>query len=335
MILITGGAGYIGSHTCAVLAQANESFIILDNFSNTSHRAVSRLTSLLGEKPLCIEGDVRDTGLLDSLFKNHAITDVIHFAGSKYVGESIAKPLMYYDNNLPGLLSLLRAMEKAKVWNLVFSSSAGVYGSPKQNPVKEDFPMAPMSPYGHTKAMSEQILIDLKHQNPLWHFAALRYFNPIGAHESGKIGEEALGIPNNLLPYVTKVAIKELPHLNIFGGDYATPDGTPVRDYLHVMDLAEGHVSALRHIREHGSDMLTVNFGAGHGMSVLEIVASFEKVIGVSIPYKIMPRREGDSPECWADTQKAAQLLNWKAKRGLDQMLADAWQWQCNMNQGA
>lgn len=328
MILITGGAGYIGSHTCAALAQSNESFIILDNFSNSSYQSIERLAKLLGGKPLLVEGDVRDTKLLDKLFKTHSITDVIHFAASKYVSESIAKPLHYYDNNVSGLLGLLDAMDTANIRNLVFSSSAGVYGSPELNPVKESFPMHPISPYGHTKAMGEQILIDLKHQNPQWRFAALRYFNPIGAHESGMIGEEAMGIPNNLLPYITKVAIKELPDLNIFGADYPTVDGTPVRDYLHVMDLAEGHVKALQHIRQRDSEILTVNFGAGHGVSVLEIVQAFENVTGISIPYKMMPRRAGDPPECWAKIDLANALLDWKPKRGLEQMLSSAWEWQ-------
>lgn len=334
MILVTGGAGYIGSHTCAALAQANESFMIIDNFSNSTYRSLDRLGKLLGDKPLCIEGDVRDGELLLSLFRNYPITDVIHFAASKYVGESIAKPQEYYDNNMVGLLSLLNVMKETKVKNLVFSSSAGVYGNPQHNPVTEQTPMRPISPYGHTKAMGEQILIDLEHQDPSWRFAALRYFNPIGAHESGLLGEEALGVPNNLMPYITKVAAKELPYLQVFGDDYPTVDGSAVRDYLHVMDLAQGHVEALQYIRTHNDGLLTLNFGAGHGVSVLEIIHAFEKVTDIEIPYKITPRREGDSPECWADTALAAKVLNWKSQHNLEQMLSDAWRWQCQMKKG-
>lgn len=329
MILVTGGAGYLGTHTCAALSKVGKPFLILDNFSNSSPSAIDRLEKVCGTRPTYVRGDVRDSKLLTQIFQDYSISAVIHFAASKYVGESVAKPLLYYDNNINGLVTLLQVMQAANVHKLVFSSSSGVYGNPTITPVMEDTAMCPISPYGHTKAIGEQILRDLVHIHPDWKVACLRYFNPIGAHESGLLGEEAFGVPNTLLPYMTRVAAGELSHLNIFGGDYPTIDGTPVRDYLHVMDLAEGHVKALDYLPQHDASMFVLNLGAGKGCSVLEMVSAFERVSHIKIPYEIVPRRFGDAAACWADSSKANAMLGWHTKRDLNQMIEDAWRWQC------
>ena len=288
---------------------------------------LDRLATLCGRRPAFVEGDVRDAALLDRVFASHPITAVIHFAALKAVGESVQKPLAYYDNNVGGTLELLEAMRRAGVRTLVFSSSATVYGDPASVPIREDFPLSATNPYGWTKLMMEQMLADLLKAEPDWRIARLRYFNPVGAHESGLIGEDPSGIPNNLLPFVAQVAVGQRPQLQVFGGDWPTPDGTGVRDYIHVMDLAEGHVAALEHLAR-GPGMLTVNLGTGRGVSVLEMVKAFEAASGRPVPYRIVPRRAGDIAECWADPTLAAELLGWRSRRGLEAMCADAWRWQ-------
>ena len=328
MILVTGGAGFIGSHTCAALAAQGLPYVILDNFSNSKPSVLDRLARITGEKPLCIEGDVRDGALLARVLREHAITAVIHFAGLKAVGESVREPLRYYDTNVSGTVTLLAAMRDADVRTLVFSSSATVYGDPAGSPIGEDAPLQPTNPYGQTKFMAEQILADLDRSEPgQWRLARLRYFNPVGAHESGLIGEDPQDIPNNLLPYVAQVAVGLREQLSVYGNDYPTPDGTGVRDYIHVCDLAEGHVAALRYLRSH-SGLLTVNLGTGRPVSVLEMVRAFERASGRTVPYRIVARRPGDVAQCWADPALAQQLLGWTAKLGLDQMCEDAWRWQ-------
>jgi len=327
MILVTGGTGYIGSHTCVALAQAGHDLLIVDNLCNSRADVVDRLEALCGKRPRFIEGDVRDAGLLDRLFSAHPIAAVIHFAGLKAVGESVEKPLLYYDNNVHGTLQLLAAMRRAKVKTLVFSSSATVYGEPASVPIREDFPRSASNPYGRSKLIVEDILADLHAAEPVWRIARLRYFNPVGAHESGLIGEDPQGIPNNLMPYVAQVAIGRREFLNIWGNDYPTPDGTGVRDYIHVVDLAEGHVAALNHLTRQAG-ILTVNLGTGRGYSVLDMVQAFEQASGRPIPYRIAPRRAGDIAQCWAEPGLALELLGWRAKRGLKEMCADAWRWQ-------
>jgi UDP-glucose 4-epimerase len=328
MILVTGGTGYIGSHTCVALAQADYNILILDNLSNSHADVVDRIQKLSGKQPCFIQGDVRDAALLDRIFAEHLISAVIHFAGLKAVGESVDKPLEYYDNNVHGTLRLLAAMRRANVKTFAFSSSATVYGDPSSVPIREDFPRSATNPYGRSKLFIEDILADLHRAEPDWRIARLRYFNPVGAHESGLIGEEPHGIPNNLMPFVTQVAVCKREFLNIWGNDYPTSDGTGVRDYIHVLDLAEGHVAALNYLGTHPSAFITVNLGTGQGYSVLEVVKAFEKASGHPIPYKIAPRRVGDIAQCWADPSLAHELLGWKATRGLDQMCADAWRWQ-------
>ncbi len=327
MILVTGGTGFIGSHTCVALAQAGHEFLILDNLSNSRADVLERLTPLCGKRPAFVEGDVRDAALLDRVFAGHRISAVIHFAALKAVGESVRQPLAYYDNNVGGTLQLLEAMRRAGVRTMVFSSSATVYGDPASVPIREDFPLTATNPYGWTKLMMEQMLADLVQAEPDWRIARLRYFNPVGAHESGRIGEDPSGVPNNLLPYVAQVAVGQRPELQVFGGDWPTVDGTGVRDYIHVMDLAEGHVAALARLaREPG--LLTVNLGTGRGISVLEMVRAFEAASGRPVPYRIAPRRAGDVAACWADPALAERLLGWRSKRDLAQMCADAWRWQ-------
>jgi UDP-glucose 4-epimerase len=326
-ILITGGTGFIGSHACVSLAQAGYQLVILDNLCNSRADVVDRLATLCGERPVFIQGDIRDAAILNSLFAAHPISAVMHFAGLKAVGESAEKPIDYYDNNVTGTLQLLSAMGIAGVRTLVFSSSATVYGAPTNVPIREDFHRSATNPYGRTKLVIEDILADLYQADPKWRIARLRYFNPVGAHESGLIGEAPQGLPNNLMPYVAQVAAGLREFLNVWGDDYPTIDGTGVRDYIHVCDLADGHVAALDYLnRVHG--LLTLNLGTGTGHSVLEIVKTFEKVSGRFIPYTIGPRRSGDVAKCWADTTLAHQLLNWKATRGLEQMCVDAWRWQ-------
>ena len=326
-ILLTGGAGYIGSHTFVALAQAGYLPVILDNFSN-SHRAVlERLRAITGEPALCEEGDVLDTARVEDVLRRHRIGAVIHFAGYKAVGESVAQPLKYYRNNLGGAVSLMQAMESAGCQTLVFSSSATVYGDAASVPISEDFPRSHTNPYGHTKLVIEDMLAAQRVAQPAWKMAVLRYFNPVGAHPSGLIGEDPAGIPNNLMPYITQVALGQRPCLQVFGSDYATPDGTGVRDYIHVCDLAEGHVAALRALLERGSS-LTVNLGTGRGHSVLEVVRAFEAASGRPVPYRLAPRRPGDVAQCYADPSLAQRTLGWRARRTLEEMCADAWRWQ-------
>ncbi len=332
-ILVTGGAGYIGSHTCVALIQAGYTPVVYDNLCNSSAESLARVERITGVRPVFIRADVRDGTALDAAFTQHSVNAVIHFAGLKAVGESVEKPLAYYDNNVGGTLTLLQAMQRAKVHNIIFSSSATVYGDPASVPIREDFPLSATNAYGRSKLMIEEILGDLYRAEPQWRIARLRYFNPVGAHESGLIGEDPRGIPNNLMPYVTQVAIGRLEKLRIFGGDWPTPDGTGVRDYIHVMDLAEGHVAALRYLLDNRG-MFTVNLGTGQGYSVLQMVQSFGRSIGRALPYEIVARRPGDIAECWADPTAAQQLLGWKASRGLDAICADAWRWQQGNPQG-
>ena len=328
MILVTGGAGYIGSHMCVALAQANEPYLVLDNFSNSRPSVLERIGRITGRAPDHVQGDIGDASLLDQLFARHKITAVIHFAALKAVGESVREPLRYYDNNVAGTVTLLQAMQKAGVRQLVFSSSATVYGDPASLPIREDFPLSATNPYGWSKLMMEQMLADLDASEPgQWRIARLRYFNPVGAHESGLIGEDPQGVPNNLLPYVAQVASGQREFLNVWGDDYPTPDGTGQRDYIHVCDLAEGHVAALRYLREHPG-LLTVNLGTGRPVSVLEMVRGFEAASGRPVGYQIGPRRPGDVAACWADATLAESLLGWRARRDVAAMCQDAWRWQ-------
>ncbi|HKX95342.1 MAG TPA: UDP-glucose 4-epimerase GalE [Methylibium sp.] len=327
MILVTGGTGFIGSHTCVALAQAGHDFLILDNLSNSRADVLDRLAPLCGRRPAFVHGDVRDAALLERVFAEHQISAVIHFAALKAVGESVAMPLAYYDNNVGGTLKLLDAMRHAGVRTMVFSSSATVYGDPASVPIREDFPLTATNPYGWTKLMMERMLADLASAEPDWRIARLRYFNPVGAHESGRIGEDPSGTPNNLMPYVAQVATGQRAELQVFGGDWPTHDGTGVRDYIHVMDLAEGHVAALGHL-ERQPGLLTVNLGTGCGVSVLDLVRAFEQASGRAVPYRIVGRRAGDVAACWADPALAERALGWRTKRDLAQMCADAWRWQ-------
>lgn len=326
-ILVTGGAGFIGSHTCVALAAAGYVPVVLDNLGNSDVRVIERLGRIIGTAPRFIEGDVRDRALLDRIFHEQAIAGVIHFAGLKAVGDSVADPITYYDNNVHGSFVLAAAMQAAGVKTFVFSSSATVYGDPERSPIPEDAPRRPANPYGRSKLMVEEALADLQHANPDWRVALLRYFNPVGAHESGLIGEHPQGKPNNLMPFVCQVAVGLRDKLSVHGGDYPTPDGTGVRDYVHVMDLAEGHVAALRHA-EKQPGLVTLNLGTGQGASVLEVVKSFERASGRTIAYEIGPRRPGDVPAYWGDPTLAEATLGWRAKRSLDQMCADSWRWQ-------
>ncbi len=327
MILVTGGTGYIGSHAVVELLAAGKDVLILDNLANSSRKVLERIAAISGRAPLFCEGDIRDADLLRGLFAGHRIEAVIHFAGLKAVGESVEKPLSYYDNNVTGTLELLRAMGEAGVRRLVFSSSATVYGDPQSVPIREDFPLRATNPYGRSKLMVEEILRDLQHAEADWQIAILRYFNPVGAHESGLIGENPNGIPNNLMPFVAQVAAGKRPQLAVFGNDYPTPDGTGVRDYIHVVDLAQGHLAALDALARSGRS-LTVNLGTGQGYSVLDMVRAFEAASGRPVPYRIVARRPGDIATCYADPAQAEQLLGWKARRGIAEMCADGWRWQ-------
>jgi UDP-glucose 4-epimerase len=327
-VLVTGGAGYIGSHTALQLLEAGTNVIVLDNLSNSSAESLKRVARLCGRAPLLIEGDVRDRGLLRSVFAQHPVQAVLHFAGLKAVGESVEQPLRYYDNNVHGSQVLLEAMAEAGVFHVVFSSSATVYGAPKVMPISESFPVGEITnPYGRTKWVVEEMLRDLCRSDPRWRVAILRYFNPVGAHISGDIGEDPNGIPNNLLPYITQVAVGKLKQLAVFGDDYETPDGTGVRDYIHVVDLATGHLKALEAIQNKVGAHVW-NLGTGRGHSVLELVHAFEQLIDRKLPYRIAPRRAGDIAVCYADPSKASEELGWQATRGLDEMLKDAWRWQ-------
>ena len=327
MILVTGGIGYIGSHTCVALMAAGHDVVVLDNLCNSEPGVLDRINAISGKTPVLVTGDVRDPALLADVFSRYAIQAVIHFAGLKAVGESVAKPLEYYDNNVNGTLQLLAAMRRAEVKTFVFSSSATVYGDPASVPIREDFPRSATNPYGRSKLIVEDILADIVTAESDWRIARLRYFNPVGAHPSGRIGENPSGIPNNLMPYVAQVATGQRPFLNVWGNDYPTPDGTGVRDYIHVIDLADGHVAALRYLDRQGG-LLTVNLGTGRGYSVLEMVRAFERASGRPIPYNVAPRRPGDIAQCWADPALAQQLLGWQAKHGIDEMCIDAWRWQ-------
>ena len=332
-VLVTGGAGYIGSHACVALTEAGYEVVILDNLCNSSVVVLQRLQEICGTAPAFVQGDVRDRECLDRIFQAHTITAVLHFAGLKAVGESVDKPLDYYDNNVVGSLVLLAAMHRAGVRNLVFSSSATVYGDPVTVPIREDFALGPTNPYGRTKQMVEDILADWQAANPDWSIGRLRYFNPVGAHPSGRIGEHPQGFPNNLMPFVAQVAVGQREKLFVFGNDYATPDGTGVRDYIHVMDLVEGHVVALDYIcRQRG--LHTINLGTGRGVSVLDMVAAFERASGQPVPYEIVARRPGDIAACWADPGLAQELLRWQASRSLQQMCEDAWRWQAGNPKG-
>ena len=328
MILVTGGCGYIGSHLCVALAQAGEPYLVVDNFSNSRPSVLERVARITGQAPAFVEGDVRDVALLQQLFARHAISAVVHLAAFKAVGESVREPLMYYGNNVAGTVALLQAMRDAGVRSMVFSSSATVYGDPASLPIREDFPLSATNPYGWSKLMMEQVLADVAAAEPgLWRIARLRYFNPVGAHESGLIGEDPRGIPNNLLPYVAQVAAGQREALSVYGNDYPTVDGTGVRDYIHVCDLAEGHVAALRYLRQHPG-LLTVNLGTGRPVSVLEMVRGFEAASGRPVRYQIGPRRAGDVAACWADPGLAERLLGWRARRDVQAMCQDAWRWQ-------
>ncbi len=326
-ILLTGGAGYIGSHTYLALIAAGQTPVILDDFSNSSPKVLERLERISGQSVVCEQGSVADVQFVQDLIQRHAIDAVIHFAGFKAVGESVAQPLKYFDNNLVGMTRLLQAMDATGCRTLVFSSSATVYGDPAAVPITEDFPRSHTNPYGHTKLVIEDMLSALEKSNPAWKVAVLRYFNPVGAHPSGLIGEDPRGIPNNLMPFVAQVAVGKRPALNVFGNDYPTPDGTGVRDYIHVQDLAQGHVAALQTLAAKG-ESFTVNLGTGQGYSVLDVVRAFEKASGRQVPVQFAPRREGDVAQCYASTDLAYSLLGWQAQLGLDAMCADAWRWQ-------
>lgn len=329
-VLLTGGAGYIGSHTAVALAAAGHRVVVYDNFSNSEPAAVQRLAQVLGAPVVVIEGDVRDTALLQRTLLEQKIDAVIHFAGLKAVGESVLKPVDYYANNVQGAISLLQAMQGADCTTLVFSSSATVYGDPHYLPIDEAHPTRATSPYGRCKLHIEEILSDLSVADPSWRLAALRYFNPVGAHASGLIGENPNGIPNNLMPFVAQVAVGKLPQLNVFGNDYDTPDGTGVRDYIHVMDLAEGHLAALKFLMQHPG-LHTFNLGTGRGYSVLEMIKAFEAASGKPVPYTVAPRRAGDIASCYASVEFSAQTLNWRATRSLKDMCESSWKFQQNI----
>ena len=326
-ILVTGGAGYIGSHTCVELLAAGHNLVVIDNFSNSKPAVLGRVEQISGRQVPFMEVDIRDRGALRDVFRQHAIDAVIHFAGLKAVGESVSQPLRYYDNNISGSIALFEVMAESRVKTLVFSSSATVYGDPHSVPIREDFPLSATNPYGRSKLMLEDILRDLSRSDESWKIALLRYFNPVGAHESGTIGEDPNGIPNNLMPYITQVAVGKLPQLSVFGDDYPTPDGTGVRDYIHVVDLARGHLAALEALSGKPG-VMTVNLGTGQGYSVLDVVRAFEKASDRQVPYRIVPRRPGDVAQCYADPTLAHELLGWRAERGLDEMCSDSWRWQ-------
>ena len=326
-VLLTGATGYIASHTWLALAGAGYRVVGVDNFSNSSPVVLDRLQRLTGASPVFERADICDRSATQALFDRHAPDAVVHFAAFKAVGESVAKPLAYYANNLGGLFSVCEAMTAAGCGRIVFSSSATVYGVPEQLPITEEAPLSATNPYGQTKLMGETLLRDLAASDPRWKVATLRYFNPVGAHESGLIGEDPRGIPNNLMPYVAQVAVGRRPHLQVFGDDYATPDGTGVRDYIHVCDLADGHVAALRYLFDADAS-LTVNLGTGQGYSVLDVIHAYARASGRRIPHVVVPRRPGDVAACYADPTRAAKLLGWRAQLDLDRMCADSWRWQ-------
>ena len=333
-ILVTGGAGYIGSHTVVELQNAGYEVVVVDNLSNSSRESLKRVEKITGKPVTFYEADILDREALNRIFEKESIESCIHFAGLKAVGESVQKPWEYYENNIAGTLTLVDVMRKHGVKNIIFSSSATVYGDPAVIPITEECPKGQCTnPYGWTKSMLEQILTDMQKADPEWNVILLRYFNPIGAHKSGLIGENPNGIPNNLMPYVTQVAVGKLKELGVFGNDYDTPDGTGVRDYIHVVDLAKGHVKALKKIKENPG-LAIYNLGTGKGYSVLDIVKNFEAATGVKIPYVIKPRRAGDIATCYCDASKAEKELGWKAENGIREMCEDSWRWQSNNPQG-
>ena len=333
-ILVTGGAGYIGSHTCIELINAGYDVVVADNLCNSSKESLKRVEKIVGKEVKFYEADIRDAKAMANIFVNEDISAVIHFAGLKAVGESVAKPMEYYDNNINGTLVLCNAMRNAGVKNIIFSSSATVYGDPAFIPITEECPKGQCTnPYGWTKSMLEQILTDFHTADSEWNVVLLRYFNPVGAHKSGTIGEDPKGIPNNLMPYITQVAVGKREFLGVFGNDYDTPDGTGVRDYIHVVDLAIGHVKALKKIEEKAG-VCVYNLGTGNGYSVLDMVKAFSKACGHDLPYKILDRRPGDVAMCYADPAKAKAELGWEAVRGLDEMCEDSWRWQSNNPNG-
>jgi UDP-glucose 4-epimerase len=328
-VLLTGGAGYIGSHSCIAFSAAGYSVSLLDNFSNSSPAVLERLEKILGYRPELHQADIRDESAMSGVLTRVQPDAVVHFAGLKAVGESVAQPLRYYDNNVTGTLCLLRAMQACGQRNLVFSSSATVYGDPATVPITEDFPLSATNPYGRSKLIIEEMLLDLVASDSSWNIALLRYFNPVGAHESGLIGEDPAGIPNNLMPFIAQVAVGRRERLSVFGGDYPTRDGTGVRDYIHVVDLAQGHVCALQALEQKNeSDAMIVNLGTGKGYSVLELVKAFEQASGRDVPFDIVDRRPGDVAECYADPARARELLGWSAQFGIERMCEDAWRWQ-------
>lgn len=333
-ILVTGGAGYIGSHTVLTLLERGEDVVVIDNLSNASQESLIRVAELTGKQPVVHIADILDRDALKTLFTQHTITDVIHFAGLKSVSESIAQPLAYYENNVVGTMVLLDEMQRAGVTSLIFSSSATVYGNPDAVPLSEKSRTGgTTNPYGTSKLMVEQILRDFAAAQPQFRIACLRYFNPVGAHPSGRLGEDPNGIPNNLVPYISQVAIGKLECLTVFGDDYPTPDGTGVRDYIHVMDLAHGHLAALDH-KDEGEAFKVINLGTGVGYSVIDLIKAFEKAAQTRINYRIVGRRSGDVAECWSDSSLARQQLGWQATRNLDEMMRDAWNWQKNNPRG-
>ena len=332
-VLVTGGAGYIGSHTCVELLNAGNDVVVLDNLCNSHRESLRRVAQITGREPVLEVADVRDEAALERIFTQHGIDAVVHFAGLKAVGESVAQPLRYYQNNVQGTLALCEAMARHQVFDLVFSSSATVYGDPHSVPITEDFPLSATNPYGRSKLIVEDILRDLGKADPRWNIILLRYFNPVGAHHSGLIGEDPNGIPNNLVPYITQVAVGKLQQLSVYGNDYPTPDGTGVRDYIHVVDLAVGHLKALDKLAG-DPGVVVYNLGTGQGYSVLDMIAAVERASGTKINYRIAPRRPGDIASCYADPALAARELNWRAERGIEAMTRDAWNWQKKNPQG-
>ncbi len=333
MILVTGGAGFIGSHTLILLIEAGYEVVVFDNFSNSSMESLKRVEEIVGKTIPCVEGDIRDRVALQQVFDNYRVDSVIHFAGLKAVGESVEKPIEYYDNNVTGSNILFDVMRQNGCKSIVFSSSATVYGDPHMVPIKEDFPISATNTYGRTKLFVEEMLRDIHRSDGEWKVVLLRYFNPVGAHPSGRIGEDPSDIPNNLMPFIAQTAVGKRDYLRVFGGDYDTPDGTGVRDYIHVMDLADAHVKAIEKINRF-NEVMTINVGTGKGYSVLEMIKAFERASGKRVPYKIVDRRAGDIAQCYADPSYAKEVLAWEATHGVDRMCADAWRWQSNNPNG-
>lgn len=332
-VLVTGGMGYIGSHTCVQMIEAGMTPIIVDNLYNSKKTVLARIEKLTGVQPAFYEGDIRDRAFLDSVLAKENVESVIHFAGLKAVGESVEKPMEYYDNNVHGTLVLVEAMRAAGVKSLIFSSSATVYGDPATVPITEDFPTSATNPYGRSKLMVEECLTDIQKAHPEMSITLLRYFNPVGSHQSGEMGEDPQGIPNNLMPFIAQVAVGRREYLSVFGNDYPTVDGTGVRDYIHVLDLADGHLAALNY-RGNKPGLHIYNLGTGNGLSVLQMVDAFSKAAGVDVAYQVAPRRAGDIAECWADPSKAKAELHWEATRTIEDMTADLWRWQSNNPNG-